>query len=498
MTILAFSLGIALFVVAVLAVVARARLRAQIARVEAFSNETFAGTTPARTVRAIESLLGWHAENEHRVRMMHAVTGLPTREPLAQRMERDRRGTLTLLLLHDYDRLCLFDDGLAERLLIDLCGRIRAMLPADRFVAQVDRTHLAIWAGPELDGAGAQSEIAALTYALGEKLVVGGEQIQPRVTTRSSRYDSASDPPQTAIARLLAAFSVEDGGEGTGHRRSQARDDYAIEQDLRQAVARRELRLVYQPLVDAMAMRVCGAEALLRWDHPQRGPVPPATFIPVAETVGLAPEIGLWSLTRALRDVRVWLGAGLGDMRVAVNVSGRQLDDGRLADTVARLLDRQGLKAQALEVELTESIALADDRRAAEFCTAMRDQGVAVAIDDFGTGYSSLSALRNLAFDKLKIDRSFVTEVHLRRDSQAICNSLMALGRGLGIKVLAEGVETVEEYQWLRRNGCRFFQGYYFSRPVPREAFAAFAKDEDRLAALFAVAHTHPSQRLSA
>ena len=160
-----------------------------------------------------------------------------------------------------------------------------------------------------------------------------------------------------------------------------------------------------------------------------------------------------------------------------MNVTGHQLEANDLALLIGRTLDRHGLSPEALEVELTESVALAEDARAAALCDELRRRGVQIAIDDFGTGYSSLSALRSLTFDKIKIDRAFVTDVDRRRDSQAICSSLFALGRGLGIKVLAEGVETAAEYLWLRRHGCRYFQGFYFSPPLESDRFTALACD---------------------
>ena len=223
-----------------------------------------------------------------------------------------------------------------------------------------------------------------------------------------------------------------------------------------------------------------GAEALLRWHHPTRGLIPPTRFIPIMESSDLSPEIGLWALNRAAREVRQWRDGGH-DLRVAVNVSGRQLDGADLPLMIERTLARHDLGGEALEIELTETVALAEGDCAARLSDALRSRGIRIAIDDFGTGYSSFAALNAIAFDKIKIDRAFVTDVHARRESQAICSSILTLGRGLGINVLAEGVETAEEFLWLRDHGCRFFQGFYFARPLSGEDFLTFVKDEQTL-----------------
>jgi EAL domain-containing protein (putative c-di-GMP-specific phosphodiesterase class I) len=216
-----------------------------------------------------------------------------------------------------------------------------------------------------------------------------------------------------------------------------------------------------------------------------RGLVSPAEFIPLAEAAGLAGEIGTWVLDAACRAARSWSATGLPSVRIAVNVSGHQLERDGFDLLVERTLSRHGLPPRLLELELTETIAMADSRTAALLFERIRALGVAISIDDFGTGYSSLSYLKKLSFDKLKIDREFVTDVDSRRDCQAICQSIIALGRGLGISVLAEGVERAEEMMWLRRHGCQLFQGFHFARPMPEPDFLAFARDGQAITNLF-------------
>jgi Amt family ammonium transporter len=205
------------------------------------------------------------------------------------------------------------------------------------------------------------------------------------------------------------------------------------------------------------------------------------------EAGGMAHPVGMWILNVACREARRWQAEGLAGLRVAVNVSGHQLQRDDLPALVERALARHSLGPDALEMELTESVAMGDGDHAARLFQQLRAMGVRIAIDDFGTGYSSFSTLRTLAFDKIKIDREFVTNVDARRDSQAICQSIIALGRGLGIRVLAEGVECRAEYEWLRRHGCTHFQGYYFAPPLDGAAFVAFARDGEGLARLLAI-----------
>ena len=435
-------------------------------------------------VAAIEEQM---ASLSHRLVPTHPVSGLPMRESLLAQMNADRCGMLGAIAFADFDRLTAFDPALGERVFAASAARLRAMLPAYRFIAQVDRGHVGLWFGAEADEAVARAELDAIGYALGEKIEDSGTTIVPQVRVRLARFDAADGIEASAfLTRTLASFALAAGTVAVADQpavdyAALARDRYALEQDLRQAISRRELRLDFQPLIDAGAGRVCGAEALIRWDHPERGAIPPARFIPIVEAMGLASEIGMWALNAAAREAQGWAAQGLSHLRVAVNVSGLQLERDDLPILVQRTLDRHELGAAALEIELTESVATSDAERCRRIFQGLRTMGVKLAVDDFGTGYSGFSSLRTLAFDKIKIDREFVTDVDTRKDSQAICQSIVALGRGLGIRVLAEGVERREEYEWLRRHGCEHFQGYYFARPMSGEAFVAFVGNTARL-----------------
>ena len=463
-----------------------------------------AGSGLDRLDHAIDAAATLLASLDHRVAQRHSVSGLPTREPLFAAIEGDLGeapvGVLGLISLLDFERLAAFDPVAAEQMLVAIVDRARRMLGERRMIAQIDRFRLAIWYGFDADTETACAQLDALGYALGAPIVAGAQEWLPEVRIGTAIVPPEGATPQGLLARAIASLSMGAAiaAEPAADPVEAARERYAMEQDLRRAIDRGEFELRFQPLIDAETRRTCGAEALLRWTHPVLGPVPPSRFIPIVEAAGLSDEIGLWALNAACREARTWQRQGLDPLRVAVNISGHQLERSDLHALIERTLARHSLSPDALEVELTETVAAGDGERTAALFRHLRALGVAIAIDDFGTGYSSFSALRQLAFDKLKIDREFVTFVDTRRDSQAICRSMIALGQGLGIRVLAEGVERPEEYDWLRRQGCSHFQGYYFSRPLEGEAFQAFVRDGAQLSRLLGPPLYSRPERLSA
>ncbi|WP_206240209.1 putative bifunctional diguanylate cyclase/phosphodiesterase [Novosphingobium terrae] len=446
-----------------------------------------------------------HIENElralgRRSPQRHPVSDLPTREPLLLLMAEDGSGTLGIIALEDFDRLCALDPEKADDMLKTLALRLLRMTGGRRMVAQVDRARLAIWLGPDVAVCDAHGQLEAISYALhaplDEEMSFAGQ-----LTVHHATFDHAVETPQNALARLLAVVNSRPGRGGMVHRVNDAavsndREQFALEQDLRHALTRGELELCYQPQIDARKGRVAGAEALLRWRSPVHGMVSPMRFIPLLEQLGLIEEVGLWVLNAACRMARQWQALELGSLSVAVNVAPQQLEDATFHARVRRTLEAQGLAPQALEIELTESQAVADPNRAERQFTPLRALGVKIAIDDFGTGFSSFSALRKLDFDKIKIDREFVTDVEQRRDSQAICQSMIALARGLGIRVIAEGVERAEEYRWLLHHGCHEFQGFYFSRPLAGPDFADFLRNSAGLTAKLAVDPRQSQQKI--
>jgi EAL domain-containing protein (putative c-di-GMP-specific phosphodiesterase class I) len=244
---------------------------------------------------------------------------------------------------------------------------------------------------------------------------------------------------------------------------------------LRNAVKNQEFILHYQPQMDIVGGRLIGAEALVRWQHPELGLIPPGKFIPLAERSGLVIPMGDWVLNEACRQAQEWREKGHA-LVMAVNLSALQFKRGNLLETVSHALKRSGLSAEMLELELTESILLQDVDAAIKTLHSLRDMGVKLSIDDFGTGYSSLSYLKRLAVNKLKIDQSFVRDLAEASDSAAIVRAIIQLGHTLQLRVIAEGVETDAQLAFLRNYGCDEAQGYLYSRPVPAEQFAELLK----------------------
>ncbi|MDD2711888.1 MAG: EAL domain-containing protein [Simplicispira sp.] len=255
-----------------------------------------------------------------------------------------------------------------------------------------------------------------------------------------------------------------------------ARERLALEARLRQAMAQGHLLLYYQPQVDIASDRIVGAEALLRWQDPQEGLISPARFIPVAESSGVIGPLGEWVLETACRQGRRWLDEGLAPVTIAVNVSPRQFHLSDLVGYVGTVLSATGFPATSLELEITEGTLAEQPEEALKVLQRMGDLGLRLAVDDFGTGYSSLAHLKRFPLDVLKIDQSFIREIPQSADDMAISAAIIAMGQSLGLQVLAEGVETPEQLQFLRARGCHSYQGYLRSRPMPAHEFAALLR----------------------
>jgi EAL domain-containing protein (putative c-di-GMP-specific phosphodiesterase class I) len=245
-----------------------------------------------------------------------------------------------------------------------------------------------------------------------------------------------------------------------------------IEESLRRAIDSDQFVLHYQPKINLSTGAITGAEALIRWTHPTRGLVSPEQFIPIAEESGLIRQIGNWVLGEACQQSRVWIEAGLPAATMAVNVSATELRDETYVQRLFATLSRTGMEPSGLELELTESVLMKHAHSAAIILQALRRTGVQVALDDFGTGYSSLSYLRDFPIDSLKIDQSFVSEVTSAEEDTSIVTAVISMARSLGLRVVAEGVETREQLRFLQAHACDEAQGYYFSRPVPADRFA--------------------------
>jgi diguanylate cyclase (GGDEF)-like protein len=289
---------------------------------------------------------------------------------------------------------------------------------------------------------------------------------------------------QDLIAHAEAAMRAAKSGGGATHcffeprMVSGARDQFDLLRDLRRALAEGQLHLLYQPKVHAPSGEITGAEALMRWSHPERGLVTPTVFIPIAERFGLIGAIGNWLIDEACRQAGQWRDEGL-RMRVAINLSAHQLRHADLADRIDAALKRHRVNPQLLTCEITESVAMEDASNAIRMVERLGAMGVNISIDDFGTGYSSLAYLRKLRAGELKIDRSFVMDLETSADARAVVDAVVKLAQALGLKVVAEGVETEAQHEILRAFGCHELQGFLFARPMSAMALSAWAMDDE-------------------
>jgi EAL domain-containing protein (putative c-di-GMP-specific phosphodiesterase class I) len=258
------------------------------------------------------------------------------------------------------------------------------------------------------------------------------------------------------------------------HMNVEAMEQLRLKSGLRRALAQQEFELHYQPQFELAGGAVVGAEALIRWRHPENGLMPPARFIPVAEDSGLIVPIGEWVIMEACRQAMAWRRAGLPPLQLAVNLSAVQFRRGDVAQTVTEALQATGLEPHLLELELTESILIRDTESVLGTVRQLKQLGVRLSIDDFGTGYSSLSYLKRFDVDKLKIDRSFIHELASDADNAAIVRAVVQMAASLNLLTLAEGVEDLATLQHLRAYGCHQAQGYHFARPMPAAEFADF------------------------
>jgi len=416
------------------------------------------------------------------------VTGLPNRQKFLHLLAGHAAATpnfaVCALRLKNYAQLIgAYEQKLVDQVIKSMAERLSTKAPALLHLSRVDaQTFVFV-----LDGAGkdlvaqAQGQLSALLDELADAIVLGTGTVRPNVKGGASFAPDDGVSAEVLLDQAVgaAALASEDRTVAfhSPKAREAARERIHLEQELRRALDKNEFALHFQPVVDLAAGQTVGAEALIRWNHAERGLLLPGAFIPTAESSGMIEAMGLWVMRNACMQVRQWENSGLMGMRVAVNLSARQFLDPHLTEVVTEALQESRLPANQLEIELTETTAMADYDHSRKAFFKLRDLGVSIAIDDFGTGYASMSYLRKLPFDKLKIDREFVTNVQANPQSQAICNALIALSKGLDLKVLAEGTETLAEVQYLSSRGCDLFQGYFFSRPVEGPAFPEIVAD---------------------
>jgi diguanylate cyclase (GGDEF)-like protein/PAS domain S-box-containing protein len=425
-----------------------------------------------------------------------ALTGLPNRTLLDDRIAlslvqaRRVQRRLALLFL-DLDNFKLINDtyghGPGDGLLKEIAARLSgAMRDGDTVARQGgDEFVIMLWDLAEADDAAIVAQ--KVLDALARPFRIEGQEVHVTASIGVSVYPEDGNSSDLLLRHADAAMYLakELGRNGfqfyTREMGKHAQERAVLENALRYALDRGEFELHYQPQVDLKTGRIIGAEALLRWRHPELGMVSPMRFIPLAEATGLIVPIGAWVLRTACTEARAWIAAGHPALTVAVNMSARQFYRQDVPELVRSVLEQTGLPADRLELELTESTLMKDTETVVGTLRQLKDIGVALGMDDFGTGYSSLSYLRRFELDILKIDQSFVADLPHSRDAMALTRTIIAMARALDIRTIAEGVETPGQLKFLRDNACDAMQGYYFSRPLPVAEMTALLREGTRL-----------------
>jgi diguanylate cyclase (GGDEF)-like protein len=437
-------------------------------------------------------------------RMQHlahhdTLTGLPNRILITERLEltvaaarRDGGdGDATLLVAFiDLDGFKLVNDGLGhnagDALLKVVAGRMAACLRPGDSVGRFggDEFVLMLREAAAVDGedTGAAAVLERVREAVLQPISVGGQQVQVSCSIGVAVHPTDGADAETLLMHADAAmYRAKELGKNNcqfyaREMNAEIEQKLVLLEGMRQALEHRQFRLVYQPKVDLRTGRIFGAEALVRWVHPEHGVIGPDRFIPLAEESGMIVALGEWVLREACQQNRAWQDAGLAPLCISVNVSPRQFEEGRLVERVALALADSDMAPRWLELEVTEGVIMRDLTRALGKMEQLRTMGVSLSIDDFGTGYSSLSALKSFPISTLKIDKSFVRDLAHSAGDQAIASSIIGLAHRLKLRVIAEGVETEQQRGFLRANGCDEMQGYLFSEPLPPEQLAALLK----------------------
>ncbi|HEY5810278.1 MAG TPA: EAL domain-containing protein [Povalibacter sp.] len=429
-----------------------------------------------------------HRRNANR---SDALTGLPNRVALTEAAEAaisrasQKDGQLALMVLN-VDRLKSINDSLGhqagDEMLLELSRRLRGVLRHNDMLARLAGDEFTILATELRSARDAEAIADKVLEALHKKFAFSGVEVHPSVSIGVATYPLDGETFDVLLRRANAAMRyTKDAARGSyrfyaSEMSSLTDDNLTLESELRRALETGELELHYQPKVDISTNRVRSAEALVRWRHPKRGMVPPMAFIPVAEETGLIVPLGEWVLQEACNQMRQWIDSGMSPVRVAVNLSAKQFRDADLATVVKSALGNAHLEPGFIELELTESAVMHNPEQSAATLAKLSEMGVHISIDDFGTGYSSLSYLRRFPLDKLKIDRSFIRDLMKNPDDMSIVKAIISLAHSLRLRVVAEGVETAEQLEFLRQLGCDQYQGFYCSPAVTPEAFAELIK----------------------
>jgi diguanylate cyclase (GGDEF)-like protein len=443
----------------------------------AFAEQASLALTDARTVEAMRD--AYH----------DSLTGLPNRALFLDRLNHallvgTRLGTDVTVLFIDLDRFKDVNDSLGhsagDELLAWVAQRIRESLRGDDTAARLGGDEFAVLLERTADTDAGRIVADRIAEAMLEPIHLAGREVFAFASIGIALSDVSARTADDLLRNAdIAMYRAKRSGsraalvyEASMH--TETMDALELGSDLYHAVTRGQLRLQFQPVVNLITGSAVAVEALVRWDHPERGVIPPTVFIPIAERTGVIIEIGEWVLRRSCVEAAQWRASSLPDLRISVNVSARQLDEPAFPDLVARVLRETGLPAGALTLEVTESVLMRDPQRTLASLDPLKALGVRLAIDDFGTGYSSLSSLQFFRADQLKIDKAFIDTITTSSEGSAIVRTVVELARTLRMETVAEGIETSQQRHRLLGLSCDLGQGYYFARPLAADAVPGF------------------------
>ncbi|RWF85581.1 MAG: EAL domain-containing protein [Mesorhizobium sp.] len=424
-----------------------------------------------------------------------ALTGLPNRALLEDRLSQailyaQRYDRWVTVVFIDLDNFKLVNDTLGhnagDELLKTVAARMVECVRATDTVVRLGGDEFVIVLFDQPTNVDLIAEtLQKIRMAIAEPVRLGAHRLRATASIGIASYPKDGTNPDALLANADAAmYRAKEFGRDNfqfyaPEFNTTAHEKFVLQEELRNALVRSEFTLVYQPQVDLRSGQVFAVEALVRWNHPTRGTIPPTAFIPTAEETGLIVPIGDWVLHEACRQAKAWQDAGLPPMTVCVNVSARQFRERNLISRVVNALTESGLEAGYLELEVTESLIMQDIDLAVATMNELQSLGVQISIDDFGTGYSSLSALKTFPVARLKIDKSFINDLAADENDQAVASAVISLGQKLHLRVIAEGVETDDQVAFLRKNNCDEMQGYHFSKPVSASDIEELLRHKD-------------------